>query len=322
MRTIKIIDVTLRESGALRESALTFKEKLEIARTLDRLNADVIELPPITGAKADQLTNKTIASMVNTVLSAEVDAASGNVEETWESIRSARQPRLTVTAPVSTVQMEYASHKKAPAMLETIKEQVGKCRFFCEHVEFAAEDATRAEKEFLYSAVGAAIEAGANKITICDSAGVMLPDEFGSFIDDIRANVPALSGDVKLFVQISDEMNMAIACAAAAVAHGASGIKCTALPAGYPTIEMAANFIRIKGSDLDIATNLRTTELNRAVSQLKKMLRPKKAEESVLGNIGIGEVSNVTLDANDEIGEVVKVVKQLGYDLSDEDNAK
>ena len=57
MRTIKLIDMTLRETGAIRDNTLSFKEKLEIARILDRLKADVIELPPLSGSKADQLSN-------------------------------------------------------------------------------------------------------------------------------------------------------------------------------------------------------------------------------------------------------------------------
>lgn len=321
MRTIKIIDRTLCEVSAIRDSELSFKEKLEIARNLDRLAVDVIELPPISGAKADQLTNKTIASMVSTILSAEVEAASGDVDETWESIKSARQPRLTVTAPVSPVQMEYLSHTKAPALLDKIKACVEKCRFYCEHVEFAALDATRAEQSFLCDAIRTAIEAGANKITLCDAAGLMLPDEFAGFVESVKQNVPAMA-DVKLFVQISDEMDMALACAAAALAKGASGIKCTALSAGYPTLEKTARFIQNKGVDLDIATNLRTTEIHRSVSQLKKMLQPKKTEENVFGNVALGDVSKVVLDANDSIGDVINVVRQLGYDLSEEDNAK
>ena len=38
--------------------------------------------------------------------------------------------------------------------------------------------------------------------------------------------------------------------------------------------------------------------------------------------MAIGDVAGVCLDANDEIGEVIKVVRQLGYDQSEEDNAK
>ena len=95
MNTMKIIDMTLREPGKRSATGMSFKEKLEIARTLDRLKLDTIELPPIGAAKADQLSNKTIASMVSTALSAAVEIGVGMVEETWESIRpssSAKPP--------------------------------------------------------------------------------------------------------------------------------------------------------------------------------------------------------------------------------------
>ena len=321
MKTIQLIDMTLRQSAALRDGALTFKERLEIARGLDRLKVDAIELPPITAGKADQLSNKTIASLVNVGLSAAVDVTSDAVDETWDSIRGAKSPRLNVLAPVSPVQMEYAAHRKAPAMLAAIADQVKKCRFHCENVEFTAEDATRAEREFLYAAVGAALEAGAGSVTLCDTAGVLLPDEFGAFVDDVRANVPALAR-AKLYVAVSDGMGMALACAAAAVARGADGVKCTALPAGWPTLEQVARFVQVKGADLGVAIGLRTTELSRAVGQLNWLLHAQKKAEPPFADAAAGEIAGVCLDAGDEIGEVVKVVRQLGYDLSDEDNAR
>lgn len=323
MKTMKLIDMTLCQAAALREGALTFKEKLEIARTLDRLKVDSIELPPLTGGKADQLANKTVAATVGAALIAEVDVAAGSgaVEDTWESVRSARHPRLNVVAPVSPVQMEYACHKKAPAMLKLISEQVAKCRFYCENVEFSAVDATRAEREFLCQAIAAALEAGASRVTLCDTAGVALPDEFGAFVSDVMEKVPALS-DAQLYVSVSDEMGMALACAAAAVANGATGVKCTAVPAGYPTLEQLSRFVQVKGDALGIASGLRVTELSRAVGQLNRLLYPQQEAQTAFGNVGIGEIAGVCLDANDAIGEVVKVVRQLGYDLSEEDNAK
>ena len=157
MKTLKFIDMTLRQAGPSFGKVLSFKEKLEIARSLDRLRADTIELAPISGSKADQLANRTIASMVQTRISAAVNIADGNVEETWESVKTAKKPKLNLIAPVSPVQMEYISHKKAPAMLAAIEEQVKKARFLSEYVEFTAEDATRAETEFLYKALNTAI---------------------------------------------------------------------------------------------------------------------------------------------------------------------
>ena len=246
MKNIRVIDITLRESTVLRENALTFKEKLEIARTLDRIKVDAIELAPIAAGKADLLSNKTIASVVGTALCAAVDVTADSIEDTWESIRTAKHPQLNVMAPTSPVQMEYASHMKAPAMLSAISEQVKKCRFYCENVELSALDATRAEKDFLYSALEAALEAGANRVTLCDSAGIMLPDEFAAFVADVKEHVPGLAS-AELYVQVSDDMQMAAACAASAVKAGADGIKCTASKAGFPTLDQIGSFVQIKG---------------------------------------------------------------------------
>ena len=321
MKTIKLIDMTLREVNALREGALTFKEKLEIARGLDRLKVDGIELAPVGDGKADLLSNKTIAAMVSTALIAAVDVAAGSVEETWESVRGARHPRLNLLSPLSPALMEYSCHKKAPAMLETIVSQVKVARAVCENVEFSAVDATRAEPEFLCQAIAAAIEAGANRVTLCDTAGIMLPDEFAAFVAGVKQNVPALEG-AELLVQISDGMSMGAACAAAAIQNGADGVKCVAVSAGYPTLQQLSRFIEVKGAQLDVAANLRTTELTRVSGQLSRLLQPHEENESPFTNVAIGDTAGVCLDANDEIGEVVKVVRQLGYDLSDEDNAK
>ena len=321
MNTIKIIDMTLREPGKHTSQSLSFKEKLEVARSLDRIKLDVIELPAIGTAKADQLSNKTIASMVGTTLSAAVEVGCGTIEETWESIRSARHPQLNLLVPVSTVQMEYTCHKKAPAMLEVITEQVKLCRFFCENVEFSAVDATRAETDFLYEAVRTAIAAGADRVTLCDSAGIFLPGEFVDFVKGLKENVPEME-NVELYVEVSDEMGMGIACAAAAIEAGANGVKCTAVPAGFPTLEQAATLVQKKGADLDIASTVKTTDLQRTIAQLSRILEPEDESGSPKRDFAPGEIAGVTLDAGDEIGEVIKVIQQMGYDLSEEDNAK
>ncbi|MBR2123538.1 MAG: hypothetical protein IJ930_11535 [Lachnospiraceae bacterium] len=321
MKTVKLIDMTLRESESLKKSGLSFKEKLEIVRVLERLKADVIELPALSGGKADQLSNRTIASMISASISAPVDITNGSISETWESIRSAKEPRLNIIAPVSTVQMEYISSKKAPAMLELIREKVSEARSLSETVEFTAADATRAEREFLAEAIRCAINAGASRITLCDTAGIMLPYEFGEFVSNVRADVPEMQ-DLSLYVQISNDISMAAACAMAAVMNGATGVKCTAVPSGYPTLEEMVHIIQVRGNDLDINTGLRTTELARAVDQLKWILEPREEVNASFSNLTLGNGVNICLDSNDEIGEVVKVVRQLGYDLSDEDNAK
>ena len=176
MKTIEISDITLRlaEGGP----ALSFKEWVEIARTLDRLGVDQIELPALKDDKGGVLRNKTIASVVSSArLAAAVGLTEESVEAAWESVKSARQPVLHVMLPASSVQMEYICHKKAPAILELAKALVAKARYFTEHVEFSILDATRAEKTFLHELTAAVLEAGAEAVTLCDSAGIMTHDE-------------------------------------------------------------------------------------------------------------------------------------------------
>ena len=71
-----------------------------------------------------------------------------------------------------------------------ISSLVAQAKEFCPEVEFAAEDAARSEIDFLTAAMEAAISAGATMITICDTAGTMMPDEFKTFIEDSTTACP------------------------------------------------------------------------------------------------------------------------------------
>ena len=320
MKTIKISDVTLRE--AQRAAAISFKERIEIARTLDRLKVDVIELPVIQDPVADALANKTIAGVTAvSTLSASCGMTEESVDAAWESIKGAKKPALHVTAPVSAIQMEYQCHKKGPAMLELVKALVARARYYTENVEFSAVDATRAESAFLYEVIAAAIDAGAAQITLCDSAGVMMPEEWTRFLQEAYANVPGLA-HVTVGVEISDMLKMSVACAAAAISAGAGAVKTSIAAMDFPNVVDFAKFVGVRGDALGIATNLRTTELSRAAKQMKWLLQSQRSEGSPFDS-GVGsDIAGVCLSAGDDISEMVKVVRQMGYELSEEDTAK
>ena len=125
MKSIQIVDVSLREQAACNGSSLSFKEKIEVARQLDKLNVDAIETAPIVNGKSDIVFLHTLAPlMTRCVLVCPVGLDPALLPDTWEALRAAKRPRLNVIAPVSTVQMEYQFHKKPPVVLEMIKAQV------------------------------------------------------------------------------------------------------------------------------------------------------------------------------------------------------
>ena len=320
MKTIEISDVTLRlaEGG----TALSFKERVEIARTLDRLGVDQIELPVLKDDKGDVLRNKTIATVVSSArLSAAVGLTEESVEAAWESVRSARRPVLHVMLPASSVQMEYMCHKKAPAMLELAKALVAKARYFTEHVEFSVLDATRAEADYLHELIAAVLEAGAEAVTLCDSAGIMTPDECAGFVRELLEKVPALA-KARVGVELSDGMKMAAACAAAAIDAGVTVIKAAITPMDVPSTQDLAAYLSARGDSKGLRWNLRTTELTRAAGQLQWMMQTQRSGGSPFDSGVDDSGTTICLTAGDSIEEMVKVVHHLGYDLTEEDNAR
>ena len=226
MEKIRISDMTMKQNG--KETALSFKEKIELGKLLDRLGVSVIELEGIQNARIDSLRVKSIAMAVkDSVVAVPVQLSEESVNAVWAAVSQAKHPRLQVCAPVSSVQMEYLHHKKPDAMKTAIVQTIEAACKVCPDVEFVADDATRSDPAFLHDVIAAAVAAGAKTVTVCDTAGTMLPDEFAAFITGIYDNVLALK-EITLGVACSDALSMADSCAIAAVRAGAREIKAAA----------------------------------------------------------------------------------------------
>ena len=319
MNNIRISDVTMKQTGDI---SLSFKEKIELSKLLDKLGVSVIELEPIRQAKIDSLRIKSVAAAVkDSTVAVPVALDSESVQTTWNALKEAKKPRLQVCAPVSPVQMEYLFHKKPEAMLTAIRDTLTECGKLCADVEFVADDATRSDTAFLYEAVRTAIEAGAKTVTVCDTAGAMLPNEFTAFIRELYANVPQLK-EVCLGVSCSDGLSMADSCAIAAVRYGAGEIKTAAYRLDVASLPNVAKVLSAKGEFYNATCSVRTTNIKRITSQIAWMCQTGRSKTSPFDN-GVREDSgDIYLTGHDDLNAVMKVVASLGYDLSEEDSAK
>jgi 2-isopropylmalate synthase len=326
MQKVRLTDITLREASLELESSLSFKEKIEIAKLLDKLNMDTIALAPITNARKDTLLVRTIASAVK---KSTLSIPSGYTEESvcaaWDAIRGAANPRICVEMPVSVVQMEFMCRKKPAAVLEMIDALVRRSKSLCPDVEFSALDATRSEPDFLAKVLETAVAAGAGTVTICDSAGTMIPDEFKNFIENLCRSVPVLK-NVCISVKCTDELSMAAACSAvSAFEAGVREINVMVNDGKAPTIESIVHIMQVRGDAHGVSCDIKATELHRSVKQMKWLTQTKRAETSPFDNgvsMPVSKDRDILLDANDNIATVNKAVKKLGYDLSEEDQAK
>lgn len=315
MKRITVTDMTLAKGA----KSLSFKEKIEIARQLDRLNVDVIDMPEIENVATDSLLIRTASAFIkNSTVSVSTGMTVEQVATAAAAVSSAEKARLKVNIPVSTIQMEYVCHKKAPKMLELAKTLFAAATEKCADVEFFAADATRADMDFLKNVIEAANEAGIKTVTLCDDEGIMLPDEFAAFISEVIAEIPVIK-EMNLGILCKNTNGMATASALMALKVGAAEIKCCVGDDYLPRIDVLANIIDQCGDRTGVETALNYNELKRITKQIKW----------ISGNGGANGISvtdihsdNTPLDGNDSLDDVTVAVKKLGYDLSEEDYSK
>ena len=310
---IKISDKTL--SG---KQNFSFKEKIEIARQLEKLGVTSIELPQIDNVKTDTLLIKTVASFVkNGVISVGAGYTAESLKNAVNSLATAVKPRIRVEVPVSTVGMEYTCHMKAPKMLETVTELIKVAKNHFDDVEFCAVDATRAEEDFLKDIIISAVGAGANTVTVSDNNAVMMPDDFGKFVAQIKSYIPE---NVSLSVSAENKNGLAAANGVSALKNGANGIK-TDVTGNEICLETAGNIIKNCGAVNDFESGLKYTEMHRILKQIGWIIKSAKSETASV-TVRDADESGIMLDKNDSKEAVQTAVLQLGYDLTEEDMVK
>ena len=316
MKQILVSDVTMKQTAD--GFSLSFKEKIELAKLLDKLGVNVVELEGIENSRIDALRIKSVCSAVRCTVAVPVKLDQQSIDAVWNAVKEAKKPRLQVCASVSTVQMEYLFHKKPEAMVKSISETIAACCSLCSDVEFVADDATRSEKDFLTKALQAAVSAGASTVTLCDTAGTMLPGEFEEFIRELYAALPELKS-VKLGVRCANTLSMADACAIAAVSQGASQVSAAAYALNNINLANISRLLAAKSDALGIFCGIRVTQLSRVADQIAWLCQGNKTKITAASS---EENTGISLTVHDDLVAVTKAVEALGYDLSEEDSSK
>ena len=318
MNMIKLSDMTMKQVA--NGFSLSFKEKIELAKLLDKLGVAVIELEGIQNPRIDSLRIKSIAAAVTgSTVAVPVALTEEGPAQVWTALQQAKHPRLQVCGAVSAVQMEYLYHKKPEAMQKAIVQTLQACKALCDDVEFLADDATRADPTFLAQTVQAAIEAGATTVTLCDTAGSMLPAEFSQFIRGLYAAAPQMQ-TVAVGVSCCNALSMADACAIAAVGEGVTELKASAYPIDTASIANIAKLLSVRGDSLNASSTVQTTQLSRIIDRVFAICQAGKGKGAAI--TGGQDENGIYLTSHDDIAAVAKVAKQLGYDLSEDDCIK
>lgn len=307
MRNIYVADSTVRTYLEESKSSLSFREKLNIAKALEKAGLSAIELPYLSGDKEQAVVYKTISeNIVDAKICIDCGITETDVEKAFESVSSAKNPCLQIAVPVSTAQMEYEYHVKAPKMLAIVEKLVAKAKTLCADVEFIAKDAMRAENGFLREISLVAVKNGATAVTVSDDAGDAFPDEMANVVKELKeAGVPTV------YVFPSDKLSMAAAIAVECIKQGADGVK-TSEKGAYLSAVTFAEIVRSKSDDLKITSKVDVAVVKTVLSGFPCV--EEKKEEVPVNQIKLSEGSTLS--------DVIDVVKSLGYELSDMDFGK
>ena len=318
MRNLVINDITLCTQKAADQ--LSFREKVQAARLLGKMNVSQITLPLMKSHKADALLARTVASVLtDSVLCAHIAPDGSDAEEVYASISAAKNKKLAMALPMSQAQLEFFYHLKPAGAIDTVKNGIAAARALCPDIEFVAEDAIRSDYTILTGCINAAIEAGATTVTLCDPEGYALPGEMIAFIGQLKHDVPALE-NVTLGLHCSDACGLGLATTLEALEAGIGQISLCSCGPEAPNTAATLAILAQRAEKLGVSTCVLYTEAKSCASDAARLFDKKSGAKTAVGIPA--EEADVKLDAQTDKHTVLAQVAKLGYTLSAEDSTR
>ena len=268
MDQVKIFDTTLRDGEQSPGCSMNLKEKIEIARCLEKLKVDVIEAGFAIVSPGDFESVKTISETVKECTVASLARATvKDIDAAWEAVKNAADPRIHVFIATSPLHMEYKLRMKPEEVLEQAGKMVAYAKKYCSNIEFSAEDATRSDLDFLSRVTEIAIANGATTINLPDTVGYTTPEEMRHLISYVREH--AAGSEKAIFsVHCHNDLGMATANSLAGVLGGARQIECTinglSERAGNTALEEVVMAMHTRPDTYPMGTRIDTTQIYRA----------------------------------------------------------
>ena len=280
-----IFDTTLRDGEQSPGAALNIDEKIEIAHALQEMGVDVIEAGfPISSPGDFNAVQRISREIRDCTVCGLTRARQVDIDAAIEALKDAARPRIHTGLGVSDVHIRHKLRTTREGALEMGVGAVKYAKQFVEDVEYFAEDAGRADPEYLYRVLESVIAAGATVVNIPDTTGYTTPTEFGALISGIRNNVPNIDRAI-ISVHCHNDLGMATANTLAGILNGARQAEVTVNGigerAGNTSMEEVVMAIKTRRDVFGLETNIQTQHfysVSRLVSQLTSIpIQPNKA---------------------------------------------
>jgi 2-isopropylmalate synthase len=271
-----VFDTTLRDGEQAAGSRLGARQKLELARQLELLAVDVIEAGfPISSPEDFEAVRLISQEIRGPAICGLTRAVPKDVEVCGQALVGARRSRIHTGIGVSDIHIlgKFGDEKYGRSMAEKRKtlidmaaKAVAMACGLATEVEFYAEDAGRADEDYLIEMLEAVVDAGATILNIPDTTGYSLPEIWGELIRKVASN-PRLTAKAVISVHCHNDLGLAVANSLAGVAAGARQVECTingiGERAGNAALEEVVMALRTRRDHYGVETGINTKELYR-----------------------------------------------------------
>jgi len=350
-RVIQIFDTTLRDGEQSPGASMNVEEKVTLAKQLARLGVDIIEAGFAISSPGDFEAIKRIGNEVEgPIICSLARAKKEDIDRAWEALKNAPKRRIHTFHSTSDIHLKHQYRISREEALKRSVEMVKHARSYVDDVEFSPMDATRTDLAYLYEVVEAVIEAGARTVNIPDTVGYAMPEEFGALIKSVKDKVRNIDKAV-ISVHCHNDLGLAVANAIAAIRNGAGQIECTVNGigerAGNCSMEEVVMALRTRKDFFGADTKINTEEIIRSSRLVTKITGiPVQPNKAIVGANAFAHESGIHQDGllkerttyeimRPESVGLVKTnlvlgkhsgrhafrdrLKQIGYDLSEED---
>ena len=284
-KRIKIFDTTLRDGEQSPGCSMNLKEKIQMAKQLERMKVDIIEAGFAISSPGDFKSVRAVAETIKeSIVASLARTTKEDIDRAWEAVSVAARPRIHTFIATSPIHMEYKLRLMPDQVEEQAVAMVKHAKGYCADIEFSAEDATRSDPAFLARVFNGVIKAGATTINIPDTVGYTVPDEFYEFLIKVRELCPALD-NVDISVHCHNDLGLGVANSLAAIKAGATQVETTingiGERAGNAAMEELVMALRTRKDIFQAETNIVTAEIMRASKLLTTItgvkVQPNKA---------------------------------------------
>jgi homocitrate synthase NifV len=218
MQDFFIVDTTLRDGEQTAGVSFLEKDKILIAKKLDEAGVDIIEAGiPAMGLDEINRIRKIIELDLKAII---LTWNRMNIDDINKSILTGTK-NVHISVPASDIQINKKLNKNRKWVIEKLKEAITYSKEKNLVVSIGAEDASRAEFDYLLELFAIAKEFGATRIRYADTLGILDPFSTYENIKNIKDNL-----DIEIDFHGHNDFGMATANAISAYKAGAKYISC------------------------------------------------------------------------------------------------